>query len=56
MLTEQQNTELEAIAAITEYVTDQEVIDKSGVEEIEKHLDKILASVEKQHCFFKRLL
>ncbi|MHA2279280.1 MAG: hypothetical protein ACXAC5_00100 [Promethearchaeota archaeon] len=55
-LTKKQTERIEAIAAIADYITDKDVLDKSEVEDIESRLDKILASVDNSKKFFKRLL
>ena len=55
-LTQKQSEQLEAIAAIADYITNKEVLDKDEVKEVEVRLDKILASVDESKKFFKRLL
>jgi len=55
-LTKKQTEQLEAVASIAECVTDKKVLDKSEIQDISSRLDKILASVENNRKFFKRLL
>lgn len=55
-LTKKQYEQLEAVAAIADYITDKEILDKNEVKDVEKRLDNILASVDNSRKFFKRLL
>lgn len=55
-LTQKQTEQIQAIAAIADYITDKSVLDKSEIEDIDDRLDKILASVDNSKKFFKRLL
>jgi len=55
-LTQKQKEQIEAIAAIADYITDKSILEKSEVRDIENRLDNILASVDDSKKFFKRLL
>jgi hypothetical protein len=55
-LTKKQTEQIEAIAAIADYITNKDVLDKSEIKDIDNRLDKILASVDNSKKFFKRLL
>jgi len=55
-LTQKQSEQLEAIAAIADYITDKEVLDKDEIKDVDNRLDNILASMDDNRKFFKRLL
>ena len=56
MITKQQKEQLEALAAIADYVTEKEVIHKTDSRDLEGRLDLILADLNSENKFFKRLL
>ena len=55
-LTQKQTEQIQAIAAIADYITDKSVLEKDEIRDIEHRLDSILASVDNSKKFFKRLL
>ncbi len=48
--------EIEALASILNYTVRKSVIDKVEISEAEQRLDKVLASIDRDKKFFKRLL
>ena len=51
-----QKRDIEALASILDYATRKGVVDKVEISEVEQRLDKILASLDRDKKFFKRLL
>lgn len=54
-MTEKQQREIIALAAMVDYVTKNSVIDKAELREVEQRLNLILANIDKSNTFFKRL-
>ena len=48
--------QIEAIAAIADYIAQKDVIDKNEIKDIDNRLNNILASIDTNNRFFKRLL
>lgn len=54
-MTEKQQKEIIALAAMADYITKKPVIDKTELKEIEQRVDRILAQLTEKTRFFKRL-
>ncbi len=55
-LTKKQKQQIEALATLADYITNKDVLDKKEITEIENRLDRVIASVDSNSKFFKRLL
>lgn len=55
-MTEKQRQQILALSAIADHVTKKEILDHKEVREIEERLDTILANLNRNKRFFKRLV
>ena len=55
-LTKKPKQQIEALATLADYITNKDVLDKKEITEIENRLDRVIASVDYNSKFFKRLL